>query len=400
MILISELTLYNGESTIEHVKALAFNRTASSTGETEALEYIERNLKENNINSEVEHFNWTGPMRVLMRTSYILILTYFILFRLFLLVIAYFIIKVMFEKTRSISFVNKEESKSIFTHIPAKNKELNRPLVIISAHYDSISTNLPFKIQVIIFFIYRIIVFFYAAIIIIFSTIFLLDYFGFVLLSNFTVLFITFSSIGGVFISIPIVYLVFVERPSSGSIDNASGVAISIELAKLIKRNPLENIDVLILWCGAEEWGLKGSKKFFQQHYKILNQKYDLNNSFNINIDMVGTYIGLLNKTGLLGRKLNRNLNDILEASANHLNIPLIKFNKIISPKSDYRSFQKLARKTKSKFQVACFHSSKDSKYIHSLRDTPEKCSIENLNGCLNICYHALNKYDLNKDGK
>lgn len=397
MILISELLLYDGESTIEHVKALAFNRTASSTGETEALEYIERILKESNISSDIEHFNWTGPMRILMRTSYVLILTYFILFRLFLIVIAYFIIKVMFEKTRDISFVKKEESKNIFTQIPAKKKELNRPLVIISAHYDSISSNLPFKVQVLIFFIYRLIVFFYAAIIIVFSSIFLLDYFEVVPLTNLTLFFITFTSIGGVFISIPIVYLVFIERSSSGSIDNASGVAISIELAKLIKRNPLENIDVLILWCSAEEWGLKGSKKFFKQHYNILKQKYDLNNSFNINIDMVGTYIGLLNKKGILRRKINRNLNDILEASANHLNIPLIKYNKLLSPKSDYRSFQKLARKTRSKFQVGCFHSSKDSKYIHSLRDTPDKCSIENLNGCLNICYHTLRKYDSSK---
>jgi len=332
-----------------------------------------------------------------MRTSYILILIYFILFRLFLIVIAYFIIKVMFEKTRSISFVKKEESKNIFTQIPAKNKELNRPLVIISAHYDSISTNLPFKVQVLIFFIYRLIVFFYAGIIIVFSSIFLLDYFELVPLTNFTVIFITFSSIGGVFVSIPIVYLVFVERPSSGSIDNASGVAILIELAKFIKRNPLENIDVLFLWCGAEEWGLKGSKKFLKQHYKILKQKYDLNNSFNINIDMVGTYIGLLNKKGILKIKINRNLNDLLEASANNLNISLIKYNKIISPKSDHKSFQKLARKTRSNFQVGCFHSNKDSKYIHSLRDTPEKCSKENLNGCLNICYHTLRKYDSSK---
>ncbi len=397
MIFISELQLYDGENTIKHVKALAFNRTAASTGETEAVQYIKRSLKESNINSEVEHFNWTGPMRILMRTSYILILTYFILFRLFLIIIAYFIIKFMFEKTRGISFVKKEESKNIFAQIPSKNKGPKNPLVIISAHYDSISTNLPYRLQVIIFFIYRLIVFFYALIIVVFSIIFILDYFEFVPLTNFTVLLITFTSIGGVFISIPIVYLVFVEGPSSGSIDNASGVSISIELAKFLKKNPFENIDVLFLWSGAEEWGLKGSKNFFKQHYKILKQKYDLNNSFNINIDMVGTYIGILNKKGILRRKINKNVNDNLEASANHLNISIIKHNKIISPKSDYKTFKKFNRKAKSKFQVACFYSSKDSKYIHSLRDTPDKCSIENLNGCLNICYHTLKKYDSHK---
>ncbi|TET59438.1 MAG: M28 family peptidase [Promethearchaeota archaeon] len=396
MILISYLQIYREDGTIEHVKALAFNRAASSTGETEALQYIEKELKDSNIKSEIEYFSWSGPMRILMRTSYVLILILFLLFRLFLIVIVYFIIKFMFEKTREISFVKKEESKNIFAQISAKERKPNRPLVIFSAHYDSISTNLPYKLQVVIFFIYRLIVYFYALIIILFSLIFILEYFDIVPLTYFTVLLITFTSVSGVFVSIPIIYLVFVERPSSGSIDNASGVAILIEMAKLIKRNPFENIDVLFLWFGAEEWGLKGSKSFCDKYYKILKQNYDLDKSLNINLDMVGTYIGLLNKSGIFRRKINKNFNDILEASANQLKISIRKHNKIISPKSDYISFKKFARKTRSKFQVSCFLSSKDSKYIHSLRDTPDKCSVENLNGCLNICYHALKSIDSN----
>lgn len=396
MILISYLQIYREDGTIEHVKALAFNRAASSTGETEALQYIEKELKDSNIKSEIEYFSWSGPMRILMRTSYVLILILFLLFRLFLVVIVYFIIKFMFEKTREVSFVKKEESKNIFTQISAKERKPNRPLVIFSAHYDSISTNLPYKLQVVIFFIYRLIVYFYALIIILFSLIFILEYFDIVPLTYFTVLLITFTSVSGVFVSIPIIYLVFVERPSSGSIDNASGVAILIEMAKFIKRNPFENIDVLFLWFGAEEWGLKGSKSFCDKYYKILKQNYDLDKSLNINLDMVGTYIGLLNKSGIFRRKINKNFNDILEASANQLKISIRKHNKIISPKSDYKSFKKFARKTRSKFQVSCFLSSKDSKYIHSLRDTPDKCSVENLNGCLNICYHALKSIDSN----
>ena len=394
MIPISNLQLYDEDGTIEHVKALAFSRTASSTGETEALQYIEKELKETGIKSEVEHFNWMGPMGILMRTSYVLIFIYFILFSLFLLIIVYFLIKFMFAKTRRISFIKKEESKNIFAHIPAKEKNPNRPLIIFSAHYDSISANIPYKLQVVIFFVYRLIVFLYALIIIVFSLIFFLYYFDIVPLTNFAGLLITFTSISGVFLSIPILYLVFGDSPSSGSIDNASGVAISIEMAKFIKRNPFENIDVLFLWSGAEEFGLKGSKSFCDQHYNILKQKYDLDKSLNINLDMVGTYIGLLNKSGIFGKKINKNFNDLLESSANQLEISIRKHNRIISPKSDYKTFKKFARKARSKFQVSCCYSSEDSKYIHSLRDTPDKCSTENLNGCLNICYHALKSID------
>jgi len=303
----------------------------------------------------------------------------------------------MFERSRKISFVKKEESKNIFTLISAREMVEKRPLAIISAHYDSISASISYKFQVVIFFIYRLIVFFYAVIAVVFSAIFLLDYFRIIALSNFFIILITFTSIGGVFLSIPIVYLVFIDRPSSGSIDNASGVAISLELAKIFNKNPLEKTDVLILWPGAEEWGLKGSRRFCKLHFKNLNEKYDLDKSFNINIDMVGTYIGLSDKSGfIIKNKLNQNLNDIFEESAKQLNIPLELFNKVIRPKSDYKNFLKYAKKLKSKFQVCYFHSSRDSKYIHSLRDSPEKCSIENLNGCLNICHHALRTIDLN----
>lgn len=391
----STLQLYNEQTTIKHVESLAFNRTASSTGETEAINYIEKELIKANIDPKTEHFDWVGPLKILMRTTYIIILIYLILFRAYLIIIAYFIIKFMFEKTRRITIAKNEESKNLYAHIPAKEDISNRPIVIISAHYDSITTNLPFKLQVIIFIIYRLIVIFYVVMIIVFSVIFILDIFDIIPFSNSLIVIIIFTTIGGAFVSIPIVYLVFTEKPSSGSIDNATGVAILIEMAKLFKKNPLEKIDLLFLWTGAEEWGLKGSKKFCKTHFISLKKKYDLDKSLNINIDMVGTYIGLLDKSGLIiKRKMNENLNDILEATAKQLQIPLVRYNKVIKPKSDHKTFKRYAKRARKKFQVSCFHSSKDSKYIHSLKDTPDKCSSENLNGCLNICHQALRSID------
>ncbi len=399
MVSISNIQLYNDPKTMEHLHALAFNRTASSTGETEALNYIESELIKNKINPEVEHFNWMGPLTILMRTSYILILINLILFRMILIVVTYLIIKFSFSKLRELSFIGKEQSKSIFTLIKAKQKVQKRPLVIITAHYDSISANLPYRLQVVIFFIYRLIVVFYGIVFIVFAAIFFLDILRVIPVTSLLTVFIAFSSIGGVLISVPILYLVFKDRPSSGAIDNASGVAISLELAKIFNKNPLENIDVLILWPGAEEWGLKGSMAFCKHHFKSLKKIYDLDHSFNINIDMVGSYIGLLNKSGLIfRRKMNKNLNDIFAATASQLNIPLKIYNKVIKPKSDYKPFQKYARKTRTKFQVSCFHSSKDSKYIHSLKDSPDKCSLENLNGCVNICHQALRSIDMRRE--
>ncbi len=395
MISVSDIQLYNKTDTIEHVKSLAFNRTSTTTGETEALNYIGKELKKYNIKTRVEHFEWTGPMRIMMRMSYILILFYLILFRLFLIIILYFIIKNFFERARDISFIEKEESKNIFTRILSKDQSPDRPLVIFTAHYDSISLNIPYKLQIMIFFIYRIVILFYSLIILIFSAIFIFDYLDIVPLSNLVIVLITFTSITGVFVSVPILFLVFIQTPSAGSIDNASGVAILIELAKLFHENPLNNMDLLIIWTGAEEWGMKGSKNFCRNHLNNLSQEYNLDRSYYINIDMVGSFIGLLNKTGFIfRRKINDNLNDVFEATAKQLKIPLVKFDKTIKPKSDYKMFKRYAHRARKKLQISCFHSDKDSHLIHSLKDTPDKCSIENLNGCLNICYQSLKSID------
>ena len=112
---------------------------------------------------------------------------------------------------------------------------------------------------------------------------------------------------------------------------------------------------------------------------------------------MVGTYIELENKnsTPFKKQKGNFNLNTMLNETAIELNVPLIQYKRILKTKTDHLSFRSFAKKTKSSFQVACFHSPKDSKFIHSSRDTPDKCSPQNLNGCLDICYTAIRSIDL-----
>ncbi len=396
MISISSILLEKEFETKKHVESLAFNRAASTVGETKAIDYIERELNLENIDSHYEYFHWTGPTRILMRISYLVIMTYLLLSRLFLPIIVYAVIKVSFERTRQMTLIKKESSKNIFAKIPAKVEGTKRPVVIFSAHYDSISANISYRIQVLMFLIYRLIIGFYICVIFILSIWLTLDIYSIYGLPTDIVILISILSLIGIVTSLPILYLVFNEKPSSSSIDNASGVAILIELAKLFKNNPLDKIDLYFVWTGAEEWGLKGAKKFCSEHFIHLNEEYDLNESISINIDMVGTYIGLLDKVGLpLRRRLNKNLNNILEATANSLNIPITRFNKIIEPKMDHTIFRRFARRVRKNLQIACFHSDKDSKYIHSLRDTPDKCTSENLNGCLAICYQALRSIDL-----
>jgi Zn-dependent M28 family amino/carboxypeptidase len=189
--------------------------------------------------------------------------------------------------------------------------------------------------------------------------------------------------------------LIYNTKKSLGSIDNASGMAVSIEVAKLIKENPLENYDVIVIFTGAEEWGLLGSKRYCTRNQIDLQEKYNLDKSLNINIDMVGSYIGLVQD-----RKDSERISDIdeihyiLDEVANDLNIKVKKHHPLIIPKSDHKSFKKLARKTKSKLQTVFFHSGKDSKHIHSHRDTPDKVNPIVLENAVNLVYNSIKTLD------
>jgi len=399
VISVSSLKLSDHLAAIKHVESLAFNRRASTVGEINTVFYIQRELAKESIESKIEYFSWSKPLRILIRIIYFVIFCYFLFNGQYLILVLYFITKfIVLSKYRTLSLVKKQESKNIIARIPAKLKVKKRPLIIFSAHHDSMSADIPYNFQRFLYLTNRTFGFAYLLIISVLSVWFTLDSF-----LNLSINFFLINIMGIIsFIVIGIIIFIYIllyktsSDKSTGSIDNASGIAILIELAKLLNKNPLEKIDILFVWCGAEEWGYKGSKKFCEKHFNDLNQEYDLNKSCCINIDMVGTYIGLLDKIGLIKKKkMNDNLNDLLEVSAKRLNIPLTKYEKNVEPTSDHVSFRSFIKNPNKNFQICCFHSDKDSIFIHSPRDTPEKCSSENLNGCIEICYNTIKSLDL-----
>ena len=394
----TDQSLVYKDQVFEHITNLAYNRNASSVGETKAITYIKDELEKAQIDANIEHFEFSGARRMVMRIFYTLFITYLLIFRLFLVIITYYIIKTLFARTRRLTFIKKEESKNIYTLVSARNGSDLRPLVIFTAHYDSFASMIPYKFQKVLFFIFRVIVIPVLGVQVIIASFLILDIVYYESFSQYIFNLIILSSIVQFIVIAIIVLLVYEINRSYGSIDNASGVSILIELAKEINGKPLENIDVLFLWTGAEEWGNKGAKHFYKEHKKDILLKYDIANSYNINIDMVGSYIGLVDKIGIIRkRKINENLNDLLSESAEELNIPLVKYSAQVEPTSDQIVFRKL-KKVQKKFQIAFFHSAKDSKFIHSSQDTPDKCSAESLNGCLAICHKTLLKMDSDID--
>ena len=240
MIINSSPKLYPPEATINHIKGLAFNRSVSTVGEIEGALYIKNELNKENIKCKTEYFSFIGAKRIFMRITYVLLFTYLILYRLLLVLFIYFSIKCLFQKTRNYSLVELEESKNVVAKIKAKKKNVNKPVVILSAHFDSFLANIPNNFQKILFFIFKIIIFPYFLINLIFLVLIIGEVFkldeSIIQMNELVILFTTIEMV----IVVLIFLLIYDNNKSKGSIDNASGVSILIELAKLFKKNPLK----------------------------------------------------------------------------------------------------------------------------------------------------------------
>ena len=394
---------------------MSFTRNASIPIEqTKTTNYIKKELESEKINVISEAFNWTKSLNIIMKLAFSIVLIFGILYEVLLIitellwiillldlllgVILFFILKKMMDLTQIPNIGKEFESENLIVKIPAMNLKEQRPVLFFSAHSDTVSVRFSFKLIKIVYILGAILIMTYLILTLILSIWSLLALGHLASITNEFLLLQNISFIIGLPIIVEIVLILLNKRmnQSVGAIDNASGVAVLIELAKLLNKNPLNNIDVIFLWCSAEEWGLLGSRQFLSGHFESFNQTYDLNKSYNINLDMVGTYIGLVYKTGLLKKKeMNETLNDVLVAEAKQQNIHLTKAIIPIGAGSDHMSFKSFAKKAEKNIQVACFCGTKDTKYIHSIKDTTDLCSSRNLNGCIEICYNTAKSLDI-----
>jgi len=415
---ISELRLYDEQNAIKHVRTLSFKRLAATGGETKIINYILKELGKEKVEAKVESFVWTSTFSIFRKLISLWSFVFILITQIILLypnvswiilpldvlffIVLFSLIKVIYDHTRMVFIGKKMESKNAIVTIQATDLYPRRPVVVFSAHHDSVSSNLPTKILMMLMLSALFILFLYLLINLALSIWSIIALFSIVQIDISYVIMRNLSLIIGSILLIEDFVTFFIKNTnhSVGSIDNASGTAILLELAKLVKKNPLVKTDVIFLWCGAEEMGHWGSKQYLSKHLEELDYDYDLNKSYNINIDMVGTYVSIVDETGLIKKKkLNKNVNDVLKASAIQLKIPLKKASIAFGTGSDHLVFRSFTKKAeKPDFQVSCFLSKDNSKYIHSKKDLPELCSATNLNACIDICFNTIKSLDLRVD--
>lgn len=177
-----------------------------------------------------------------------------------------------------------------------------------------------------------------------------------------------------IFIDLYLIARIFRTDESHGSIDDGTGVAIILELAKVIEK--LQPRSKITLVCfGGEEAGLLGSAMFFGER-----EEYFQTHSVEvISIDMIGEKPPLSIVKGIkpiLSVKTDPSLNEKLLDVAKQIGIK-IKTDKFPYPGSDF------AHWLLSGYKATWLINSSD--LLHTKNDKPEKVNQDLLNQCLRL---------------
>lgn len=267
------------------VESISFPRLPGSEGEERAKELIIGILKDSGYIPEIEDFQFSIlPAEFFLKLSQVMIgllcasaLFLFNDYRVWSFLIAIVLIFIITKSTGWSGFIESLFDIQFF-RIKSSNiffkKVLHKdyPDIIFLAHHDSKSQTYPI--------IFRIILNIIGIFFVVFSIMLIIIGLIFNLILPVPVLLIS-----GFFSVVPFLLLVFnfTQNKSPGSMDNASGVAIVLELARILK-DWEGRANLYFLLTGAEELGLAGAIRFIQKHEKeFLKDK-----SFFINFDGIG----------------------------------------------------------------------------------------------------------------
>ena len=270
------------------LKKISFPRLVGTKGEKAAAQIITNFLKSNKYDVSIEKFTIPNPKLETIFSAYYLALFVMISFSLFFskifisVIVAIIFLIFRLNEYKIKLHISKIESQNIF----ACKKRNNKPILLITSHYDSSEIWNPFTrkhsfeldlfsscLNIFRFFVVFLIGILMLASILHFS--FLLDIF------NQTIILWLF--VGCILSILFITRFVFIfsskNSLSSGADDNGSGVSISLYLAQLLK-NKKFNFNINYLFLDAEEAGFLGAKNWIKMHKN--------KNGLVINLDILG----------------------------------------------------------------------------------------------------------------
>ncbi len=175
-----------------------------------------------------------------------------------------------------------------------------------------------------------------------------------------------------------------VKAIHNGADDNASGVAMMLALADMLKSNGIqENHDIVFIGFSGEEKGLWGSNAFAKAHNELIGSS-----SFMINMDMVGR----LNEERALainGTGTSPSFEDALNRN-NKYNFDLVMSESGVGP-SDHTSFYL------EDLPVLHFFTGQHEDY-HKPSDDADKVNYEGMKDVASYIYHLIMDLDKTDD--
>lgn len=290
---------YDAKRAYHHIKRLAFPRLVGSTGEADARAYIVEQFTELGLHVVKEPFHFTKfPAEVLPRILCGLFVPVVVsvpwfgerfpipvcLICLLSLSIALFFTQWQKRFEGLYDVGRKHDSENIIA-TNGKKQDGNTPVLLFVAHYDSKSQILPIAVRAVAYGI---------AIVglIILTVISVTQVSTLIWLSDP----IVWSIAGITTFCLLLLQINLTQNRSPGGFDNASGVGVMLELARVVMARD-EKKSITFLATGAEEYGMCGALRYIQKHA----DEQDRNRTYVINLDGlgVGNGVNLVTRYGI-----------------------------------------------------------------------------------------------------
>jgi len=397
---------------IQHLKHLDYPRRSGTEGEKKAAAYVAKVLKEIGYKPAVSEFQYRKPkpgsrlilplvMLIWLALSLVnvkywnsnRIVSWIVLLvpaALFLAILNFGRLTRFFsdrrikglrkvEKERKEGTQNPDQvitSRNVIVEIGPEQAEQH---ILFTAHFDSIASRIPMRLMTISMMLGFIGL-------LIYSVLYLINMF---VESNFIEAsfpaFVVFASVLAMVLGILFASRSLRSNQSHGIIDDGTGVAILLELAKFVKTHPLPGRKFIFGFYGSEESGLIGST------YDFIKREIDPNRLRVISVDMIGEKppLAYVKRIALVrGARMDPVFNQQIVSTAEALGI-VIEGKNFPYPGSDFAPFM-LAGGCSANWLI------NRSRLIHSKNDHLGNVNEELVNDALKLIVACL----LPKEGR
>ena len=313
---------YDAKRAYDHITQLAFPRLVGSAGEAKARDYIVQQFSELGLDVTRESFSFTKfPAEVLPRllcgifVPVVLSVPWFgerfpiPICLVCLLSLSVALLFTQWQKRfEGLYDVGRSYRSENIVATNGRKPNDNTPTVLFVAHYDSKSQVLPIAVRAVAYGI--------AIVGLIVLTIVMM-------IEVLTVAWkppdsIVWSVAGTTTLCLLLLQINFTQNRSPGGFDNASGVGVMLEAARILMARGEEK-SVTFLATGAEEYGMCGAFRYVQKHV----DEYAQENTYVINLDGlgVGNGVSVVIGYGIPSVRTADALTDFFRASGESLGI-------------------------------------------------------------------------------